>query len=57
MKFLSKNKLEDKDLKVFISVEKNLSQKEYEEKVNKAKFKDFKDKVTFALVSIVASMS
>ena len=55
---LSKNKLEDKDLKVSISVEKNLSQKEYEEKVNKAKFKDFKDKVAFALVSpfLVSSM-
>ena len=55
---LSKNKLEDKDLKVSISVEKNLSQKEYEEKVNKAKFKDFKDKVAFALVSpfIVAAV-
>ena len=45
-------------MKVTISVEKNLSQKEYEEKVNKAKFKDFKDKVAFALVSpfIVAAV-
>ena len=48
---LAKNKLEDKDLKISISIEKNLSQKEYEEKVNEAKRKDLKEKVKFALVS------
>ena len=48
---LTKNKLEDKDLKISISIEKNLSEKEYNEKVNEAKCKDLKDKVKFVLVS------
>ena len=48
---LAKNKLEDKDLKVSINIEKKLSQKEYEEKVKEARCKDLKDKVKFALVS------
>lgn len=48
---LAKNKLEDKDLKVSINIEKKLSQKEYDEKVNEAKSKDLKEKVKFALIS------
>ena len=55
---LAKNNLEDKDLKISLNIEKKLSQKEYEEKVKEAKYKDFKDKVAFALVSpfLVSSM-
>lgn len=55
---LAKNKLEDKDLKVSINIEKKLSQKEYDEKVKEARCKDLKDKVKFALVSpfIVAAV-
>ena len=55
---LAKNKLEDKDLKVSINIEKKLSQKEYDEKVKEARCKDLKEKVKFALVSpfIVAAV-